>query len=155
MLDPKNTLTNHIYGEIKTIARNLRRSKLIQKDTDIISDYLTQLFTQTRNELQKTPNFHDNIPIEFVLSIPAVWPSKACRIMQMAMATAAERSGLGHWENESRGGLFIVSEPESAAACVLAEHGDDIHVSFILNSFAEFEISDMVYIKAWRDHRHS
>jgi hypothetical protein len=140
MLDPKNTLTNHIYGEIKTITRNLKRSKLIQKDTDIISDYLTQLFTQTRNELRKTPNFDDNIPIEFVLSTPAVWPSKACRIMQTSMAIAAQRSGLGHWEKESLGDLFIVSEPEAAAACVLAEHDNDIHVSSISNSFIEFEI---------------
>jgi len=139
LLDEKNTLTNHIRESVKTVIRNLKRCKLIKKDTDIINDYLTQLFIQTKNELRKTPDFDDNIPIEFVLSIPAVWPSNACRIMQTAMVIAAQRSGLGHLEKESLTNLFIVSEPEAAAACVLAEHRNDIYVSSISNSFVEFE----------------
>lgn len=139
MLDEKNTLTNHIREEIKTVVRNLKRSKLIKKDTDIISDYLTQLLTHTRNELRKTPDFDDNIPIEFVLSIPAVWPSKACRVMQTAIAIAGQRSSLGHWGKESLGNLFVVSEPEAAAACVLAEHRNDIHVGSTSKSFVCFE----------------
>ena len=132
MLDEKNDLTNIIRDKMKPVIRNLKRSKLIQNDTDIISDYLTQLFIHTRSELSKTPNFDDNIPIEFVLSLPAVWPSKAYRTMQMAMATAAQRSGLGKLEKGSLGDLFIVSEPEAAATCVMAERNNDIHVSFTI-----------------------
>lgn len=152
MLDKGNTLTDDIREEIKPVVRNLKRTKLIQKDTDIISDYLTQLFTHTRNELRKTPNFDDNTPIEFVLTIPAVWPSEACRTMQKAMAVAAQRSGLGQWEKESLGDLFIVSEPEAAATCVLAENDNNIHVSSMLSSFAEFKILTWHFSKAWRNH---
>jgi len=119
MLDEANVLTSTIRGAIKAAVRNLKKLKMIEKDTDIITDYLTQLLTHTKKELSKAPDFDDNIPIEFVLSIPAVWPSKACRIMQAAMATAAQRSGLGNPDGESLNNLFIVSEPEAAAACVL------------------------------------
>jgi len=129
MLDEKNEHTDHIRAEIGAIVKNLKRSKLIKKDTDIISDYLTQLFTHTRNELRNMDDFNDNLPIEFVLCIPAVWPSKACRIMQTAMATAAQRSGLGSLQSDSLSNLFIVSEPEAAAAWVLAENNNDIFVS--------------------------
>jgi hypothetical protein len=137
MLDEKNPLTDHIRAELGTILRNLKISKLIKKDSDIISDYLTQLFTHTRDEMRKTVKLDDSVPIEFVLSIPAIWPAKACRTMQTAMATAAQRSGLGSWEKESLGNLFIVSEPEAAAACVLAEDKNDIFVSYFSNSFVE------------------
>jgi len=54
-------------------------------------------------------------------------------------AVAAERSGLGRVEKENLGNLFIVSEPEAAAACVLAEHHNDVYVSSISQLFVEFE----------------
>jgi hypothetical protein len=133
MLDEGNTLTAPIRGEIEPVLRNLRRSKLIDKDMDVISDYLTELFTHTRNELRKTPDFNENIPIEFVLAIPAVWPSKACRTMQTAMSAAVQRSGLGYRGKESLANLFIVSEPEAAAGYVLAEDSNDIYVSSVSN----------------------
>jgi hypothetical protein len=140
MLDEKNASTTHIREEIRTIIRNLKRFKLIKKDTDIISDYLTHLFTHIRNELHKTLDFDDETPIEFVLPIPAIWSSKACRIMQTATAIAAQRSGLGQWKKESLSNFFVVSEPEAAASYVLAKYSSDISVSSISNSFIEFTI---------------
>jgi len=137
MLDEKNSKTNDIRDELKPILGNLKRSKLIQENTDIISDYLTELFTHTKRQLESSTSFNGGMPIEFVLCVPAIWPSKACRIMQRAMAAAVQRSGLGGLENESLSNLFIVSEPEAAAACVLAEHNNDINVSLLSSHYLD------------------
>lgn len=129
MLDKQNTLTTHIWTELGKILKKLKKMKLIKEDEDIIGDYLTQLFKHTKEQLQDTEDLDSRTPIEFVLCVPAVWPSKACRIMQTAMATAIQRSGLGSLEGGNISNLFIISEPEAAAACVLAENNDSIAVS--------------------------
>jgi hypothetical protein len=49
--------------------------------------------------------------------------------MQIAMATAISRSGLGKVDSGSVDNLFIVSEPEAAAACVLADSTQRVKVN--------------------------
>lgn len=49
--------------------------------------------------------------------------------MQTAMKIAVEECGLGDQANNSVCNLFIISEPEAAAACVLAEHENELYVS--------------------------
>lgn len=128
MLDEKSDETKDIRAELLPVLKNLKRSRLIKHNTDVISDYLEQLFKHTKTELRKLNEYSVNIPIEFVLCVPAVWPSKACRAMQAAMSDAAKRSELGNLVNGSLDNLFIISEPEAAAACVLAEDNNDIYV---------------------------
>ena len=48
--------------------------------------------------------------------------------MQTAMAAAISRTGFGKVDSGSIDNLFIVSEPEAAAACVLAESSQSILV---------------------------
>jgi hypothetical protein len=60
----------------------------------------------------------------------SVWPSRAYRAMQAAMSVAAKRPELGSLVNGSLDNLFIISEPEAAAACVLAEDNNDIYVGY-------------------------
>ncbi|KAE9377463.1 hypothetical protein N431DRAFT_329570 [Stipitochalara longipes BDJ] len=127
MLDERSEETEDIRAELLPILKNLKRSKLIKHNTDVISDYLEQLFKHTKDELRRLNEYSANIPIEFVLCVPAVWPSRACRAMQAAMSAAAKRSELGSLVNGSLDNLFIISEPEAAAACVLAEDNNDIY----------------------------
>jgi hypothetical protein len=53
--------------------------------------------------------------------------------MQAAMSTAAKRSEFGNLVNGNLDNLFIISEPEAAAACVLAEDSNDIYVGGFSN----------------------
>ena len=128
MLDENIEETQALRAESSLVLKNLKKSKLIKQNTDVISDYLEQLFKHTKDELQRLDEYSDSTPIEFVLCVPAVWPSRACRVMQAAMNTAAKRSELGSLVNGSLDNLFIISEPEAAAACVLAEDNNDIYV---------------------------
>lgn len=130
MLDEKSEETKDIRAELLPILKNLKRSKLIKYNTDVINDYLEQLFRHTKDELRRLNEYNVNIPIEFVLCVPAVWPSRACRAMQAAMGSAAERSELGSLVEGCLDNLFIISEPEAAAACVLAEDNNDIYVGY-------------------------
>ena len=128
MLDEENKRTEQIRQDLSRTLRALKYSKQIKKSTDVITEYLLQLFLHTRNELQALEDFSDQTPIEFVLCVPAVWPGKACRIMQEAISAAAQRSGLRSSGNDSLSNLFIISEPEAAAACVLEENDMEIFV---------------------------
>ncbi|KAK6189536.1 hypothetical protein LQW54_013168 [Pestalotiopsis sp. IQ-011] len=58
---------------------------------------------------------------EIVLCIPAIWKQKACRNMQTALASALLAAGYEDIAIESHSieNLFVVSEPEAAAAFVL------------------------------------
>ncbi|PMD30615.1 hypothetical protein L207DRAFT_549324 [Hyaloscypha variabilis F] len=127
MLDEKSEETEDIRAELFPILKNLKRSKMIKHNTDVINDYLEQLFRHTKDELRRLTLYNVNTPIEFVLCVPAVWPSKACRAMQAAMSAAAKGSELGSLVNGGIDNLFIISEPEAAAACVLAEDNNDIY----------------------------
>jgi len=128
MLDENNTATEGIRAQSSAVLKNLKKLKMIKQGTDVISDYLEQLFKHTKNELRRLNEYSDSTRVEFVLCVPAVWPSRACRVMQAAMSTAAKRSEFGNLVNGSLDNLFIISEPEAAAACVLAEDNNDIYV---------------------------
>jgi hypothetical protein len=139
MLDENSTETKDIRAELLPILKNLKRSRLIKHNTDVIRDYLEQLFKHTKGELQRLNEYSFNTPIEFVLCVPAVWPSRACREMQAAMSAAAKGSELGSLVDDSLDNLFIISEPEAAAACVLAEDNNDIYVGYSSISYETAE----------------
>lgn len=120
--------TATIRAHLKPSLDKLKKLKVIKEDTDVIADFLEHLFQHTKAQLTRSHGFHNACSIEFVLCVPAIWTQKACRIMQTAMATAISRSGFGKVDSGSIDNLFIVSEPEAAAACVLAESGQSILV---------------------------
>jgi hypothetical protein len=128
MLD-RNEATITVRAGLAPIIQNLIKRKIIKKDTDIFAQFLTQLLHHTKSELQKSRQLVDGMPIEFVVCVPAKWPSKGCRVMQTAMKIAVEESGLGNESSNSACNLFIISEPEAAAACVLAENENELFVS--------------------------
>jgi hypothetical protein len=120
--------TATIRAQLKPSLDQLKKLKVIKEDTDVIADFLEHLFQHTKGQLTRSHGFHDACSIEFVLCVPAIWTQKACRIMQTAMATAISKSRFGKVDSGSVDNLFIVSEPEAAAACVLAESGQSILV---------------------------
>jgi len=109
--------TERIRVDLKPTLQRLRRRKFIKADEDVISHYLTELFLHAKRQLTQHHDLTPKTKIEHVLCVPVVWKAKACRAMQRAMETAIRESGLGTMD-----GLFLVTEPEAAAAYVLGRN---------------------------------
>jgi hypothetical protein len=129
ILDNQSEETNTVRTELAPILKNLKRSKAIRQDADVIRDYLEQLLRHTKSQLQLSGAYGDNTPVEFVLCVPGVWPSRARLTMQESLAAAAQRAAFGTLVCNNFDNLFIVSEPEAAAACVIEEDEETIYVS--------------------------
>jgi hypothetical protein len=112
--------TANVRNTLSETCKSLKKMRLIEDDTDVIADYLEQLFQHTKKRLIESEGYTDASTVEFVLCVPAIWEAKASRKMQIAMGRAIKNSGLGRLQNGSINNLFLVSEPEAAAACVLA-----------------------------------
>jgi len=112
--------TEAIRADLGRALTQLKNKKVIQKPLDVIVDFLHSLLRHARSEIESA-GFDDSYKTEMVMCVPAIWTQKACRDMQGALAKAMELAGFpgvdtnhGHIDN-----LFIVSEPEAAAAFVL------------------------------------
>jgi hypothetical protein len=103
----------------------LKRRKIIKDPLDVIADYLTCLLRHAKSELASA-GFDDSYKLETILCVPAIWTQKACRDMQTAMAKAMGLAGFQgvDVQDNSIEDLFIVSEPEAAAAFVLVNSRD-------------------------------
>jgi hypothetical protein len=126
LLDTK-VHTQQVRDNLQPILNRLKRRRIINEEVDVIADYLTQLFIHAKQQIEDFFDVSDSTAVEHVLCVPVVWTSKALRKMQMAMKCAIEKSSLGTMEN-----LFLVSEPEAAAAYVL-DRSDEVDVA--LNPF--------------------
>ena len=122
LLLDKSEETEGVRRELRPVLNRLKQRKRIKLDEDVIADYLTQLFRHTKEQLVRDHGFTDATPIEHVLCVPVIWTGSASRTMQRAMTTAVKNSGLGTMD-----GLFLVSEPEAAAAYVL-DKGNEVNV---------------------------
>jgi hypothetical protein len=112
--------TANVRNTLGETCKTLKKMQLIERDYDTIADYLEQLFRHTRKRLIESEGYTDASTVEFVLCIPAIWKASAARQMQVAMAKAITNCGLGKLQNGCIDNLFLVSEPEAAAACLLA-----------------------------------
>jgi hypothetical protein len=122
-------------AKLKSSTKALRRKGYIKKDYDVITDFLTGLMQHTKAYLSRYGYFQESVPLEFVICVPAVWTPSACRIMQTAMAQAVERAALGELSSEGIQNVFIVSEAEAAAACVLTG-SRDIKVNSLISKLS-------------------
>jgi hypothetical protein len=50
----------------------LKRRKIIEKEENLITDYLTSLFRHIKEELSEEHEFTDDYAIEFILYMPAI-----------------------------------------------------------------------------------
>lgn len=120
LLLDESKLTEKIRLDLGPNMKLLRKRKIIKNQEDVIADYLKYLFSHVKIQLMENHDYTLDCPIEFVLCVPPIWTPKACRIMQRNMERAICESGLGSAENDCVDNLFIVSEPEAAAAYVIA-----------------------------------
>ncbi|PWW76338.1 actin-like ATPase domain-containing protein [Tuber magnatum] len=112
LLDPtKYSLAN---------ARNspLTRTKGLmpagKKPVDVVADYLSELYKCTIEHLEKSlgKDVVEVSPLDFVLTVPAVWSDAAKNLTLQA----AECAGFGRQKS-----IRLISEPEAAAVCCLKE----------------------------------
>lgn len=128
MLDEKNVHTQHIREELSAVLARLKKARFIRKESDVIVDYLTELLKHAKKQLHRE-GLTDGSRIEFVMCVLALWPSKTCRTTQIALSEAVRRAGLVSNQDARVDDIFIVSEPEAAASCVLEEVNSQIKVS--------------------------
>lgn len=80
---------------------------------DVIADYLGSLKQHTMNTLARKFNkeFLDVTPVDWILTVPAVW-SDAAKAQMMKAAVG----GLGE-----KASIQLISEPDAAAVCTLRD----------------------------------
>lgn len=81
---------------------------------DVIADYLRSLKEHTLETLERNfgKEFLEVTPVDWILTVPAVW-SDAAKASTMQAAIAA---GLGHKHT-----IQLISEPDAAAVCTLKD----------------------------------
>ena len=102
----------------------LKAARIVKGPVDIIADFLQLLFKHTKDQLVNVHDLCNEDTVQFVLCVPTMWTEKACRVMQEAMLRAIEASQLRRLENGGIKDLFIVAEPEAAAAYALSQYAD-------------------------------
>ncbi|KAK4442553.1 hypothetical protein QBC34DRAFT_23733 [Podospora aff. communis PSN243] len=114
--------TEAIRMRLNETLTELKRRKVIKHPLDVIVDFLTCLLRHAKTEIQNA-GYDESYKREMVMCVPAIWTQKACRDMQSAMAKAMMLAGFPGVDAEDNiiENLFIVSEPEAAAAFVLEE----------------------------------
>jgi hypothetical protein len=120
--------TAKIRDRLSETCKTFKKMRLIEEDYDTIADFLSHLLRHTKNCLSIDKAYTESSRVDFVLCVPAIWSSKALRKMQVAMIKAAAQSGFGTMRNGCIEDLFIVSEPEAAAECLLASEDTALQV---------------------------
>lgn len=121
LLLDEDTRSEELRQRAWSAFKILKLARLVREPEDVISDYLELLFRHAKSRLVNFYDLQDVDDVQFVLCVPTMWTEKACRVMQNAMMRAIEVSQLGRLENGCIKDLFIVSEPEAAAAYALSD----------------------------------
>ncbi|RYO77008.1 hypothetical protein DL762_009536 [Monosporascus cannonballus] len=103
--------------ELASTIIALKVRKVIRNHVEIVADYLACMLRHVKSELRRQ-GLYDGYQVEMVLCAPVIWSQKACRDMQVALTAPmrmADFKGLD-LETDAIEDLFIVSEPEAAAA---------------------------------------
>jgi hypothetical protein len=113
-------MTAKVREGLNKTLNELKSRKVVDGPLHVIADYLTYLLDHTRSELRAL-GYQDSCPKEMVLCVPAIWSQQACRDMQKCLAVAMNGANFrgADVQNNSIENLFIVSEPEAAAAYML------------------------------------
>jgi hypothetical protein len=122
-------LTADIRAELQERIESLKGDRMVGKNTDIIIDFLTRLLQHTKSQLIRYHNFDETIPVEFVVCVPVAWKNLAWRKMHTAVTQAVKKAAFSELSKSSVQDMFMVSEPEAAAASVLSA-SSSVEVSF-------------------------
>ncbi|KAK1760104.1 hypothetical protein QBC47DRAFT_408211 [Echria macrotheca] len=114
--------TETIRTRLNETLDELKRRRVIKHSLDVIVDFLTCLLRHAKTEIENA-GYDESYKREMVMCVPAIWTQKACRDMQDALAKAMVLAGFPGVDpdDDTIDNLFIVSEPEAAAAFVLEE----------------------------------
>ncbi|RYP72524.1 hypothetical protein DL771_004164 [Monosporascus sp. 5C6A] len=109
--------TETVRRELASTLTSLKIRKLLRNHGEIVADYLTCLLRHVKRELQRR-RLYNGYQVEMVLCVLAIWSQKACRDMQVALTAAMRMADFKRLDLETDAieNLFIVSEPEAAAA---------------------------------------
>ncbi|KAI0813764.1 hypothetical protein GGR55DRAFT_635774 [Xylaria sp. FL0064] len=126
--------TQELRKSLRSTLKQLHSMNIIESEVQVIADFLTCLLRHVKSQLRSL-RLYDDFQIETVLCVPAIWTQKACRDMQVALLAAmksAEFKGVD-LSGCAIENLFLVSEPEAAAAFIL-DTDPDIHAgqTFVL-----------------------
>ncbi|KAI3339160.1 hypothetical protein F4824DRAFT_456252 [Ustulina deusta] len=127
--------------QTETVRRGLRSTlnylaskRIVKSEVGVIADFLTYLLRHVKNQLRSL-RLYDDYRMEMVLCVPAIWTQKACRDMQVALVAAMKAAPFKGVDLSCQAieNLFLVSEPEAAAAFIL-DTDQDIHAgqTFVL-----------------------
>ncbi|KAF5254023.1 hypothetical protein FANTH_1205 [Fusarium anthophilum] len=121
LLLDNSEMTQTVRRDVSDTINTLKKKNIIQGPLQVIADFLTYLLEHTRSQLRRQ-GFDDSYEKEMILCVPAIWTQKACRDMQACLAVAMKRANFirADLQNKSIDNLFIVSEPEAAAAHMLS-----------------------------------
>ncbi|EXL71535.1 hypothetical protein FOPG_12760 [Fusarium oxysporum f. sp. conglutinans race 2 54008] len=121
LLLDNSPMTERVRQDLNPTLNMLKSRKVVHGPLHVIADYLTYLLDHTQSQLRQL-GYEDSCPKEMVLCVPAIWTQQACRDMQKCLAVAMKRANFKgvDVQNNSIENLFIVSEPEAAAAHMLA-----------------------------------
>ncbi|KAF4957458.1 hypothetical protein FGADI_3094 [Fusarium gaditjirri] len=121
LLLDNSEMTESVRRGVTDTISTLKKENVIQRPLHVIADFLTYLLGYTQSELLRQ-GFDDSYEREMVLCVPTMWTQKACRDMQACLAVAMKRANFTRTDlqNKSIDNLFIVSEPEAAAAHMLS-----------------------------------
>lgn len=132
-LDP-NEHTKDVCAEVRVTVESLIKRKIIADETDIYSDYLMHLLEHTKNQLLASEELCQHMLMQFVLCVPAKWPIRGCRTMQLALESAIARTSMDEFAIDGEHDTFMISEPEAAAECILAEANSELQVRLIAHA---------------------
>jgi len=130
LLDQKRE-TDDVRTDIRMILRALTKKRIIKTDTDIYTHFLTHLLKHTKEQLIVSRRLRPDMVIQFVLCVPAKWPVRGCRTMQTALEEAIIAADFTGSAGSSVQNIFMISEPEAAAECILTEARSELFVSKI------------------------
>jgi hypothetical protein len=125
-----------IFEALKGIKRD-KKAEEVKSEDDLIVHFLEQLFRHVKQELTLHHGYTTQCHVEYIICVPPIWSSKACRRMEYAMAKALRRCKLLGRAVESIDNMFIVAEPEAAATYILlsSSHKEDFRVRKFLTKF--------------------
>ncbi|RPA91804.1 actin-like ATPase domain-containing protein [Choiromyces venosus 120613-1] len=112
LLDPsKYSLANATNSPLTKTKQMIPVGK---RPVNVVADYLSELHKHTIDHLEKTlgKEVVKVSPLDFTLTVPAVWSDAAKNLTLQA----AELAGLGR-----KSSLRLISEPEAAALCCLRD----------------------------------
>jgi hypothetical protein len=116
--------TESARQDLTQTLQQLKEQKLIKRDEDVITDFLTHL-SHVKSQLEERHSLSDDCDVEFVLCVPPVWTTEASTTMTRAMSTAAHDVGFKTSRIGTIEDFFIVSEPEAAATYFIDQAGWD------------------------------